>query len=141
MSTTHDTRTVTRATRDLTHGDRVLLSSGLVRTVDHVTDSGYLNYRGERILAVIYQEPESEEWSRGNSSNETGLWNLLPSDHTRCSVHIPDGSAAFGYRYCEAPAQLMPWIGAGIAVCPDHQMDQSISIISGNGTTTVEVSR
>lgn len=50
------TETTTRCTDDLTPGDRIILPGGAIRTVSHITDAGYLNYRNERIRTVHYVE-------------------------------------------------------------------------------------
>jgi hypothetical protein len=67
---------VTKRTDELQTGDRVLIGKNLIRTVDRVTDTGYVNRRNVDILAVHYQEPASETWSNGNSGLPDTLWTL-----------------------------------------------------------------
>lgn len=66
----------TKRTDELQHGDRVLIGKNLIRTVDYVGDSGYVNRRNVGILAVHYQEPASETWSNGNSGLPDTLWTV-----------------------------------------------------------------
>lgn len=64
-------------TDELKAGDRVLLPGGIVRTVDRVVESGWLNAKNEPILSVMYREPGVPGvWSEGNSGCARSLWLL-----------------------------------------------------------------
>lgn len=67
---------MSKRTDELKVGDRVRLPGGLVRTVDCVTESEWLNYRNERILYVMYREGRTTEWSEGNSGIASSLWKI-----------------------------------------------------------------
>lgn len=64
-------------TVELKRNDRVLLFNGLVRTVDEIGSTGYVNNHDEPIYAVRYQEGDSDEWSGVNTSNASGVWRKL----------------------------------------------------------------
>jgi len=66
-----------KRTDELVLGDLVRLPGGLIRTVDVIKDSGYVNYRNEPILAVMYCEGRTAEWSEGNSSIARGTWEIV----------------------------------------------------------------
>lgn len=68
-----------KRTDELQPGDRVVHDGGrIVRTVDHVLPSGYLNRRHEPILNVYYTEPsEPGVWSGGNSGCVSSQWTVL----------------------------------------------------------------
>lgn len=69
-----------KRTDELVLGDLVRLPGGLIRTVDVVKDSGYVNYRNEPIFAVMYCEGRTAEWSEGNSSIARGRDNPDPGE-------------------------------------------------------------
>lgn len=70
----NDTQTRTDA---LKAGDVVLVGNGLRRTVDHITDSGYLNARNLTIWNVMYVEAGVPGvWSGGNSGIASSLWDM-----------------------------------------------------------------
>lgn len=55
----------------------------------------------------------------------------------RCTVRVVDDSA-LGFHHCDAPnAFLTTWIGAGHAICLEHQHDDELLISTFNGTTTI----
>lgn len=58
-------------------GDRVRLPGGLIRTVDHVAESEFRNYRNEPIVYVIYAEGRTPEWSHGNSAIWSSEWEVV----------------------------------------------------------------
>lgn len=73
-------RVLTKRTDELQPGDRVLIGSRLVRTVDRVVPNGYVNYRNEPLSNVMYREPASDVWGPGNSDAPGSIWNLVKDD-------------------------------------------------------------
>ncbi len=67
---------MSKTTSELNQGDRVRLVSGLVRTVDRVERTGFVNYRNEPILAVLYAEGRTDQWSGGNSAVASSEWDV-----------------------------------------------------------------
>ena len=58
-------------------GMRIDLWLGQVRTVECVTEAGYVNARGVTIWNVTYAEGSTAEWSGGNSGASDTLWRVL----------------------------------------------------------------
>jgi metal-responsive CopG/Arc/MetJ family transcriptional regulator len=77
----------TKTTSQLERGDRVQLPGGLVRTVDRIVPSGYVNYRNEVISSVMYAEGRTDEWSGGNSGVSGTTWTVEHS--ARVEMHHP----------------------------------------------------
>lgn len=66
-----------KRTDELDAGNVVQLPGGIVRTVDEIADSGYVNYRDEPIFYVNYREGRTREWSSGNSGIARSTWEVL----------------------------------------------------------------
>lgn len=63
-------------TDHLEPGTRVVLPGGLVRTIDRVTESQWLNRSNEPIFYVYYAEGRTPEWSEGNSAIASTEWKV-----------------------------------------------------------------
>lgn len=65
-------------THELQRGWRVKLPGGIVRTVEVVSESPWINERHERLYVVVYEEPASSEWGPGNTALAETVWVLVP---------------------------------------------------------------
>jgi hypothetical protein len=65
-----------KRTDQLEPGDRLLVDGRYVRTVAEVRPTGYVNHRGETILAVVYAEGDTSEWSGANSGAPGTMWKV-----------------------------------------------------------------
>lgn len=73
-------------TDELQPGMTVLVPGArrLQRTVANVGPTGYVNGVGQPILAVLYAEGRTDEWSGGNSALPGSLWSVVtPAERTR----------------------------------------------------------
>jgi hypothetical protein len=67
-------------TTDLAPGDRVQLPGpGVLRVVDRVVQSDYVNSSNEPIFYVFWEEGPTENWSAGNSGIAESLWKVVQS--------------------------------------------------------------
>jgi hypothetical protein len=71
----------TLRTDQLQPGVRIQLPGpNVVRTVDRVVPSEWLNARNETIFYVYYREGSTPEWSEGNSGIASTLWTVACTD-------------------------------------------------------------
>lgn len=71
---------VPATTVELKRGDRVELPNGLVRTVEEIVSTEYVNTRDERVYAVRYQESGPDEWADVNVSGASDHWFKLAEE-------------------------------------------------------------
>lgn len=75
--------TFPKRTDQLKPGDRVRLPGGAIRTVSHVTDSGYVNRHNRPIRTVHYVEPADGPSVRGtwgstaNTAADATVWETV----------------------------------------------------------------
>jgi hypothetical protein len=73
------TETTETRTDQLQPGMRVQLPCrGVIRTVDRITESDWLNRNDEPIFYVMYREGRTPEWSDGNSGIASTTWQVVP---------------------------------------------------------------
>jgi hypothetical protein len=66
-----------KRTDQLQAGDKVLLVGRHVRTVERVVETQWLNHRNQPILAVLYSEGTTDEWSDGNTGAPGTEWEVV----------------------------------------------------------------
>lgn len=64
-----------KATTDLEPGDRVRVTSRIVRTVRAVTYA-YEGMTGLPVYAVTYEEGQTPEWGAGNTAHDGKAWTV-----------------------------------------------------------------
>jgi hypothetical protein len=67
-------------TDELQPGMQVILpAKGVVRTIDRIIDSGWLNDHNQPIFYVYWAEGRTVAWSEGNSGIASTLWTVANS--------------------------------------------------------------